>query len=70
VHVLARRPEGWPGERGFVTEELLRRHLPEPAAGWEVFICGPPPLMDVVERALWHLGYPAGRYHAERFDLV
>jgi predicted ferric reductase len=70
VHVLARPPEGWPGERGFVSEELLRRHLPAPAAGWDVFICGPPPMMDAVERALWRLGYPAGRYHAERFDLV
>lgn len=70
VHVLARPPEDWPGERGFVTEELLGRHLPAPAAGWEVFICGPPPMMDAVERALWRTGYPAGRYHAERFDLV
>ncbi len=70
VHVLARPPETWEGERGFVDEALLRRHLPAPAADWEVFICGPPPMMDAVERALWRMGYPAGRYHAERFDLV
>jgi predicted ferric reductase len=70
VHVLARAPGDWTGEHGFVTEELLRRHLPAAQAGWEVFICGPPPMMDAVERALWRLGYPAGTYHSERFDLV
>jgi ferredoxin-NADP reductase len=53
-----------------VTEELLRRHLPPPAQGWEAFVCGPPPMMDAVERSLWRIGYPAGSYHAERFDLV
>jgi len=68
--VLARPPEAWPGERGFVTEELLRRLLPAAGAGWEVFICGPPPMMNAVEAALWRMGYPAGSYHAERFDLV
>jgi predicted ferric reductase len=70
VHVLARPPEVWEGERGFVTKELLRRHLPPPAQGWEAFVCGPPPMMDAVERSLWQIGYPAGSYHAERFDLV
>jgi predicted ferric reductase len=70
VHVLARPHEGWAGEAGFVGEELLRRHLPPPEAGWEVLVCGPPPMMDAVERDLWRMGYPAGTYHSERFDLV
>ena len=30
VHVLESPPEDWKGERGFITAELFRRHLPPP----------------------------------------
>lgn len=70
VHVLARPPDGWTGERGFVTEELLRRHVPPPEAGHEYLICGPPPMMLAVERALSKMGVRRGDLHSERFDLV
>ena len=70
VYVLAQPHEGWAGERGFVSEELLRRCIPAPGAGWEVFVCGPPLMVDAVDRTLRRIGYPVGTYHAERFDLV
>jgi predicted ferric reductase len=69
VHVVARPEPGWTGERGLPSRELLERHVPA-AAGWEWFVCGPPAMMDVVERALHDLGVPVGRIHSERFDLV
>jgi 3-phenylpropionate/trans-cinnamate dioxygenase ferredoxin reductase subunit len=74
VHVLAKPPEGWAGERGFITREVLERHVPgEWLSGrerFEAFICGPVPMMDAVERALFSLGVPMGDFHAERFNLV
>lgn len=72
VHVLERPPEGWDGERGYVTADILRRHLPpiERRNQYEVFICGPQPMMDAVERALVGLGVAMGDIHTERFDLV
>lgn len=75
VLVPSTAPETWAGERGFITSDLLRRHLPKNndgsiAAGHECFICGPDPMMDAVELALAELGVERGSYHSERFDLV
>ena len=72
VYVLRRPLEDWEGESGYVTKEMLARYLPqsrEPNA-FEVFLCGPQPLMDAVEQALVQLGVFIGNFHAERFDLV
>lgn len=72
VHVLERPPEGWQGESGYVTMEILERYLPpvRQANEFEVFICGPKPMMDSVERSLAQMGIFPGDYHSERFDLV
>ncbi|MBN1994300.1 MAG: ferric reductase-like transmembrane domain-containing protein [Anaerolineae bacterium] len=72
VHVLANPPEGWQGERGFVTAEILERYLPEERQTnvYETFICGPPPMMDAIERTLPKLGISLGDFHSERFNLV
>ncbi|HSH70429.1 MAG TPA: ferric reductase-like transmembrane domain-containing protein [Deferrisomatales bacterium] len=70
IHVLARPARDWSGERGFVTEELLRRYIPPPEAGHEYLVCGPPVMMTAVEQALTRLGVRPGDIHSERFDLV
>ena len=70
VHVLQRPPANWAGESGYVTAELLSRHLPNEYRRFQFFICGPGPMMDAVETALFHLGVPAERVHTERFDMV
>jgi ferredoxin-NADP reductase len=70
VPVYEAPPAGWAGERGYVTAELLQRHLPANRSHAHFFICGPPPMIDAVERALLELRVPAGRVHSERFDLV
>ncbi len=69
VHVLEKPPPGWAGEAGYVTEDLLARHAPRRGRrGY--FVCGPPPMMDAVERALARLGVPLGDVQAERFHLA
>jgi predicted ferric reductase len=70
VSVFERPGAGWSGERGFVTGEVLARHLPADRRDWEYFACGPLPMMAAVERALLGLGVPAARVHTERFQLV
>jgi predicted ferric reductase len=70
VHVLEEPPEQWTGERGYVTLDILGRHLPENRGDVEYFICGPIPMIRAVERALYALGVPLGRCHSELFDLV
>jgi len=72
VHVLRDPPEGWQGEQGFVSRDLLARYLPPERSrdAFEVFVCGPKPMMDSVEKALVELGVHLGDFHSERFDLV
>jgi predicted ferric reductase len=71
VHVLERPPEGWEGEVGFVTKEMLDRYLlPEERQVIDVFLCGPPPMMDAVTKALIELSIHPKHIHFERFDLA
>ena len=70
VHVLENPPDGWGGERGFITADVLMRHLPPPYADHEYFICGPDVMMDAIERALDKLDVPIAKYHSERYSFV
>jgi predicted ferric reductase len=72
VHVLEKPLVGWSGETGFITQPVLERHLPQAGRRTtiEVFMCGPQPMMNAVERALSDLGIPFGDIHSERFNLV
>jgi len=70
VHVLENPPDDWTGERGFVTADVLRRHLPPPYADHEYFICGPDVMMDAIENALEELKVPITKYHSERYSFV
>lgn len=70
VHVLEEPPAHWEGEVGYVTDAVLRRHLPPVDADREYLICGPPPMLAAVEAALRRVGVPLGRVHSELFDLV
>jgi predicted ferric reductase len=70
VHVLEEPPEGWTGETGYVTTEILDRHLPDEPERQQYFICGPAPMMDLVEENLDRLKVPLERIQSERFNLV
>lgn len=63
--VLSQEPDAgdWGGARGLVTD-FLAEHL-EPGA--EVYLCGPPAMVDAAERALRTQKVPAARIHADRF---
>lgn len=70
VPVLEEPPPDWDGERGRVTPEVLDRHLPPPEAPFDYYVCGPEPMMDVVEAHLLARGVPARRVFSERFQIV
>jgi predicted ferric reductase len=69
VYVLTRPPEGWTGERGRVTTELLRRHVVDDWPAHTYFVCGPQAMMDAVERELLAGGVPLHRIYTEEFAL-
>ncbi len=70
AHVLERPPVGWEGEIGYVTQDVLKRHLPAASQRYRVFICGPTGMLNAVEAALEALGVPERFIHMERFDLA
>jgi predicted ferric reductase len=70
THVLENPPADWTGEIGYMTADMLRRHLQSGFERFEYFVCGPPGLMDSMEQALVDFGVPAHRIHTERFDWV
>ena len=67
VHVLSNQPD-WPGEKGYVDLELLRKYL-DGYENAQFFVCGPPVMMTKVIRALKQAGVPKARIHYERFAL-
>lgn len=70
VHVLSNPPEGWTGEKGRITVEVFKRHLPPNYAAHEYFICGPDVMLDAIEAALGEMKVPLAKYHSERYSFV
>lgn len=72
IHFLETPPADWQGETGFINAEKLARLLPPERTQnmYEMFICGPKPMMDAVEKALVEIKVPMGDFHSERFDMV
>jgi predicted ferric reductase len=71
VYVLEEPLDGWPGETGRISAEILRKHVPpKQYRRWQYFICGPTPMMNAMEQILPEIGVPAEQIHTERFDMV
>uniref|UniRef100_A0A7S2QRW4 NADH-cytochrome b5 reductase n=1 Tax=Norrisiella sphaerica TaxID=552664 RepID=A0A7S2QRW4_9EUKA len=70
VHILSESGnEKWDGDTGFVDAEKIREYCPRPSDDMKVFVCGPPPMYDLlcgpreddeVTGALKELGYGSG----------
>ncbi|MFO7739929.1 MAG: ferric reductase-like transmembrane domain-containing protein [Desulfatiglandaceae bacterium] len=67
IHVLSRE-ENWPGEKGRIHADTLKRHVGDFETG-EFFVCGPPPMMSDIQKILSDLGVSKKRIHMERFAL-
>jgi predicted ferric reductase len=70
VHVLEDPPENWNGEEGFITAEILDRHLGSQRHECLFFICGPIPMITAVEKALLELDIPLKKIHTENYEMA
>ena len=72
VHVLERPPEGWEGESGFISADILKKHLPEDYKKWEYlfFLCGPMPMIEAVEGILKELDVASSRIFSEKYEMA
>jgi ferredoxin-NADP reductase len=66
VHVLAVPLPGWVGETGFITAEIVRRHV-DAMDGWHWVVTGPPAMIDAMKRVLTDLEIPEDRISMESF---
>lgn len=58
----------WTGEQGRLDRDRIARLVPD-IREREVFMCGPPPMMQILRATLVELGVPRARLHYERFAL-
>ncbi|XP_063073516.1 NADH-cytochrome b5 reductase 3 [Engraulis encrasicolus] len=45
-YTVDKAPEGWEYSQGFISEEMVREHLPAPGDDALVLMCGPPPMIQ------------------------
>ncbi|XP_076804022.1 NADH-cytochrome b5 reductase 3-like isoform X1 [Clavelina lepadiformis] len=45
-YTLDRPPKDWQYSTGFISEEMIREHLPPPSTDCLVLMCGPPPMIQ------------------------
>ncbi len=67
VHVLAEPGPGWKGERGFITADVVRRHI-SPHEGWHWVVTGPPAMIVAMQRVLTDLEVPSSEVSVEAFS--
>ena len=67
VPVVADPEPGWAGERGFITSDIVQRHLQEPR-DWLWMIVGPPPMLAPMLALLAGLVVPAAAILTESFS--
>jgi len=67
VNVISHDPD-YPGETGFITTDLMQRHLDKALTDYEFLICGPPIMTQKLEAALRGNGVPDSQIHHEMFS--
>jgi predicted ferric reductase len=67
THVISDDPDH-PGERGYITLDLMRKYLQQELTAYEFLICGPPIMTTKLEAALSQAGVPPGQIHHELFS--
>ncbi|KAK4688748.1 cytochrome-b5 reductase, partial [Tremellales sp. Uapishka_1] len=76
-YVLNKPPAGWTGGVGFVTQDMIEKHMHAGGVGNaeigrvpKVLLCGPPPMINAMKVHLNTLGFPAPRAVSKLEDQV
>ena len=70
VPVLSNPSDSWTGETGYVDVDMMKRYAPKQFRHFKFLICGPKPMMDVMETVLPAAGIPPENVLTERFDMA
>jgi len=69
-YVLNNPPTGWTGGVGFVTPDMIKERLPAPGPDMKLLMCGPPPMVSAMKKAVESLGYQKPRPVSKLDDQV
>jgi len=63
VYFVVDKPTpGWTGGSGFITAEMIQKHLPPSAPDTLIVMCGPPPMMNFMVKHMQTLDYPEDQF--------
>lgn len=57
TYVVNHPEDSWEGEKGFITEEVIARHLFPPGDGVKIVVCGPWKMCQIMKSLLKEMGY-------------
>ncbi|KAL9096813.1 MAG: hypothetical protein Q9163_006395 [Psora crenata] len=69
-YVLNNPTENWDGGLGFVTPDMIKTRLPAPSKDMKLLLCGPPPMISAMKKAVDTLGYDKPRPVSKLEDQV
>jgi predicted ferric reductase len=69
IHHVLTRQKDFQGLTGRLDAAMLKELLSGCSSDAAVFVCGPPPMMDAVCKALKEIGFRARRIHTEKFSI-
>jgi len=67
VFTLNEGPTSWKGAVGFITADMVKREIPE-YKDTMFYTCGPPPMVEVMEKLVESLGLPKSHLKREYFS--
>ncbi|CAH0033268.1 unnamed protein product [Clonostachys rhizophaga] len=69
-YVLNKPPKDWEGGIGYVTEDMVTKHLPTPSDDVKLLLCGPLPMVGAVKQFVESLGFHKARPVSKLEDQV
>jgi len=70
IHILEKTHEGRDVESGYITQDLLKKYLPEDYKEWTYFLCGPLPMLNAVESYLDNLNISQKHIFSEKYEMA
>ena len=70
INVVEKPHEGWEGESGFITTEVMQRHLNKGYQDAVYFICGPLPMIKALRKCFKDLEIPPKHVFIEQYEMA
>lgn len=70
VNVLEKPPEGWEGESGFITTDVMQHHLQNDYKNSIFFVCGPLPMVKALNRCFKDLDISPKHVFIEQYEMA